>query len=68
MTNTNLLKAKIIEKGLNQMIVSSKMGISYQSLNSKINNKSEFTATEILNLCKLLEITSNKDEYFFVQQ
>lgn len=65
MTNSNLLKAKIVENGLNQLGISRKMGMSYQTLNSKINNKSEFTAKEILKLCEILHISSEKDIYFF---
>lgn len=68
LTNTNLIKARIIEKGLNQVEVSRRIGISYQSLNNKINNKTEFTATEILKLCRILDISSEKDAYFFAAQ
>lgn len=47
------------------MKLSKKMGISCQALNSKINNKSEFTAKEIYKISEILQITSEKDAYFF---
>lgn len=65
MTDTNRLKAKIIESGLTQAKVAKMLGISYQSLSYKINNRVDFKATEINRLCKILNI-SDKDDYFFV--
>lgn len=65
MTDTNKLKAKIMESGLTQEKVAKMLGISCQSLSYKINNKIDFKATEINNLCRILDI-SNKDDYFFV--
>lgn len=66
MTNTNLLKGAIRAKGLTQQETAVIMGISTVSLNYKINNRREFTASEISKLVDLLEI-NNKDEYFFAQ-
>lgn len=65
MTDTNKLKAKIVESGLTQAKVAKMLGISCQSLSYKINNKVDFKATEINCLCRILDI-SNKDDYFFV--
>lgn len=65
MTDTNKLKAKIVESGLTQAKVAKMLGISCQSLSYKINNKVDFKATEINNLCGILGIL-NKDDYFFV--
>lgn len=65
MTDTNRLKAKIIESGLTQAKVAKMLGISCQSLSYKINNRVDFKATEINRLCKILNI-SDKDDYFFV--
>lgn len=64
MTNTNLLKARIIEKGFTQAEIAEKLGISYQSFNYKLNNRTEFKASEIEALCEILEI-EDKDLYFF---
>lgn len=64
MTDTNLLKAKIIENGLTQKKMAELLKISLQSFNYKINNKREFTVSEIVKICDLLKI-KNKDTYFF---
>lgn len=64
MTNTNLLKGKIMEKGLTIQSLANKVGISHTSMSYKINNKRCFTATEIYNISSILGIT-NKDKYFF---
>lgn len=67
MTNTNLLKATIIQNGLTQDDVAKFLKISHQAFSSKINNKSEFKASEIIKLSELLGI-EDKDNIFFVQQ
>lgn len=64
MTNTNLLRAKIIECGFTQQSIAKKIGISYQGFSNKINNIREFKASEINTLCELLNI-KDKDAYFF---
>ena len=66
MTNTNKLKARMIEKGLNQEDIAKILDRSVASINYKINNKRQFTADEFVLLCKVLEI-ENPLEYFFVQ-
>lgn len=67
MTNTNLIKSKIREYGYTQQEVAKKIGISYQSLSDKINNKKDFKASEIEKLCNLFSI-ENKDCYFFANK
>lgn len=47
MVNTRLLKAAIVESGMKQSEVAEKIGISYQSLSDKINNKTEFKVNEV---------------------
>ncbi len=64
MTATNKLRSLIVEKGLTQGDVASKLGISPQSFSYKLNNKIEFKASEIEALCTLLSI-SDKDSIFF---
>lgn len=64
MTNTNLLKGKIVEKGYTQTELAKLLSISHASMNYKINNRRSFTVNEISMLCKILNIR-NKDEYFF---
>ena len=65
MTNTKLLKAKMVEKGYTLATLSKKIGISRTSMSYKINGKREFTAKEIYSICLTLNIT-NKEIYFFV--
>nr|DAJ93557.1 MAG TPA: helix-turn-helix domain protein [Caudoviricetes sp.] len=66
MTNTKLLRATIIQNGLTQDDVAKFLNISHQAFSNKINNKTEFKASEIIKLSELLGI-ENKDTIFFVQ-
>lgn len=65
MVNENLLKAKIIEKNIKKKIIAEKLGISLTSLNYKLNNKTQFKASEIQILSEILNINEEKDKYFF---
>jgi len=62
MTNTEALKQKIKEQGLKQGYIADKMGLSAYGFAKKVNNVSEFKATEISLLCDLLNITSLKEK------
>lgn len=64
MTNTRLLKAKIIEKGKTYRELAAELQISETSLRNKVNNKSPFKLCEVAKLCAILEIT-NMETYFF---
>lgn len=64
MTATNKLKAKMVEAGITQAELAKILGISYQAMNYKINNRSEFKVSEIEAAASALKIR-NKDEYFF---
>lgn len=66
-TNTSKLKARIIEMGLTQEQIAKILNISYQTLSYKINNKTDFKASEIQTLCEILKIT-DKDKYFFCSE
>lgn len=66
MTNTNKLKAKMFEKGLNQEKIADILDISLASVNYKVNNKRPFSSDEMFILCDVLEIENPKD-YFFAQ-
>ena len=67
MTNTDKLKATIKEKGLKQGYIASQLGITSYGFANKMNNKTEFKATEIQMLCQLLDIKSleEKESIFF---
>lgn len=66
MVNEKLLKAKIIEKGIERKVIAEKLGISPTSLNYKLNNKTEFKGSEIQLLSQILGISKDKDRFFFI--
>lgn len=57
MTNTAKLKAKIIEAGLVQDVVAAQLGMTSATFNYKLNNKTEFKASEIKKLAMILKLT-----------
>lgn len=61
--DTLKLKAKIIEKGLNQDKVAKKMGITLQTFNAKLNGRSPWTLENILKLKEILNL-QNIEEFF----
>lgn len=65
----NKLKGRIIEKFSSNANFAKELGISIASLSSKINGKTDFSASEIYKSCKLLEIKDEDAyEYFFNQK
>lgn len=68
MTNSELLKKKIDEKGLKINFIVKELGISRTALYHKINNNSYFNQNEIQKLCKLLAINkTEKEKIFFAE-
>ena len=68
MTNTALLEEKIEQSGYKRNYIAKAIGLkSAFGLANKINNVTEFKATEINKLCKLLKIDSleEKERIFF---
>lgn len=67
MTNTNLFKKKMKDRGLKQMYIAEKIGITSYSLSLKINNKNDFKSKEIQKICEILSINTleEKDKIFF---
>ena len=64
MTNTNLLAAAIKAKGLTQRDVADVLNISSSAFSFKMNNKTEFKASEIKAICILLDICEPNDIFF----
>ena len=62
MTDTEALVALIEKSGLKYKYIASQLGISYFSLNRKINNTTEFKTREVAKLCELLNIDSAKEK------
>lgn len=65
MTNTKLLKAKIVEKGFIQADVAKLMNISASSLNDKLCGRRGFKQDEIEKLSEILKIEKEINKYFF---
>ena len=67
MTNSNLLRAKIAEKGFTQGGFASQIPMSKQTFSRKINNLADFTLKELKIICELLEVVDvyEKERIFF---
>ncbi len=66
MTNTNILRQKIGESGLKIREIMKQTGIkSYFTLREKIENRREFTASEITKMCELLHLDYEDREAIF---
>lgn len=63
--NYDLLYKRIELKGLSQESLALKTGISRTSLNLKLNNKSNFSQTEIKTLAEILDISGEELSKFF---
>ena len=70
MTDTVKLKEKIDEHGMKQYFIAEKLGISSYGFAKKLNNETEFKASEIKIICELLDITSlrEKEAIFFANK
>ena len=66
MVNTLKLKAVILERGMTQEQVADAMGISPVTLNRKINNKREFTVSEVKQLQTILKLTDEEVRLIFL--
>lgn len=66
MTDTKLLRDKIKDSGLKYSFIAAKMGLSKQGFSKKIENDSEFKASEIQRLYEILNLSvEERDEIFF---
>lgn len=65
MTNTSLLEQYIVKSGYRKAFIAKQLGISAYGLALKINNKSEFKASEMAILCELLKISAKDKEAIF---
>lgn len=59
--NANKIRAKIVERGMTQGEVAKKIGISPNSLSRKLLGKRDFSLSEVLSLCAVLEIEDPQD-------
>ena len=66
--NYSKLLGRMKEFGFTQEMISSKIDINKGTLSAKLNNKTAFTATEIADICRLLDISKHEiGEYFFAE-
>lgn len=66
MTNSLLLNYKIKKSGFKVEFIAKEMNLSRAGLYNKINGKSEFYASEIQKLSKLLKLdTDEREDIFF---
>ena len=70
MVDTEKLDNLIQSSGYKKSFIAQKLGISTTSLWKKTNNMTKFTGVEINELCKLLDVTSIKQqrEIFFTEE
>lgn len=62
--NSNLLRGKMAEKQITQGALAAEIGISENSLSRKLLGKREFRLSEIISICKVLDIDNPKDIFF----
>jgi DNA-binding XRE family transcriptional regulator len=60
MLNKNKLLARIVEAGMTQKTLALALGISVNTLNSKINGKGCFDTEQVVKICDVLNITDDK--------
>ena len=68
MTNTSLLEQYIEKSGYKKAFIAQQLGITAYGFALKLNNKSEFKASEMTILCRLLKIgRMDKEAIFFAK-
>lgn len=66
MVNTRLLEETIRNSGMTMVAVAEKSGILRETLYNKLRGTSEFKASEITNLSKVLRLSAKeRDDIFF---
>lgn len=65
MTNTNLLRSKIDESGYKLTYLAEKCNLTYFGFMKKVNNETEFKASEIKTLKELLNLTNEEANKIF---
>ena len=65
MTNTSLLEQYIEKSGYKKAFIADQLGLTAYGFMLKVNNKSEFKASEMHILCQLLKISATDKEAIF---
>ena len=67
MIDTELLQEKLNKSSFTMTFVAKELGITYQALLNKLNNKREFTYGEIISLGRLLHLKGKEvNKIFFM--
>lgn len=61
MINSKKLKACIFSAGYSQRSLAKTLGMSVNTLNAKINGKSDFNVDEVMKVCDALKIESPEE-------
>lgn len=59
--NANKIKAKIVERGMTQGEVAKMIGISPNSFSRKLLGKRDFSLSEVISLCTVLQFENPQD-------
>ena len=69
MTDSKMLNDEIIDSGMTITAIAKKIGITREGFYKKLNNETEFKASEISTLQKILRLTNKRrDEIFFAKE
>ena len=60
----NKLKGRMVEMGYNQRSLSRAIGLNYTQLSRRMTGQTDFSLTEVIAICKVLNIT-DPQVYFF---
>lgn len=66
MTDTKLLREAIDNSGMSITFISNEIGISREALYKKISNTTEFKASEITKLSKILNLSNRARDVIFL--
>ena len=68
MTDTKLLREAIDNSGMSITFISNEIGISREALYKKISNTTEFKASEITKLSKILNLSNRARDVIFLMR
>lgn len=69
MTDSELLNDEISKSGMTVTFIARKMGITREGFYKKLNNETEFKASEIVALQSILRLSNKRrDEIFFAKK
>lgn len=65
MTDTRILRDRIKDSGLKYNYIARKMGLTAAGLQKKIENDTEFKASEVKSLAEMLSLSTEEKEAIF---